>query len=78
MRYGICPLGHELNFPASYENENTYYNGGEQDNFAPVELGHQLEKLLPNFKFQNVSNAGHQVQNNQPELISKLMIKFFS
>ncbi len=37
---------------------------GEQDNFAPVELGRQLEKLLPNFKFQYVPNAGHQVQND--------------
>ncbi len=51
---------------------------GEQDNFAPVELGHQLEKLLPNFKFHFVANAGHQVQNDQPKLVSKLMMDFFS
>ncbi len=50
---------------------------GEQDNFAPVELGRQLEKLLPNFKFQYVSNAGHQVQNDQPELVGRLMMDFF-
>jgi len=51
---------------------------GEQDKFVPVELGHQLEKLLPNFKFQYVANAGHQVQNDQPEQVSKLMMDFFS
>ena len=51
---------------------------GEQDNFVPVELGRQLEKLLPNFKFQYVPNAGHQAQNDQPELVSKLMMDFYS
>ncbi len=51
---------------------------GEQDKFAPVELGRQLEKLLPNIKFQYVANAGHQVQNDQPEQVSKLMMEFFS
>jgi len=51
---------------------------GEQDNFVPVELGRQLEKLLPNFKFQYVPNAGHQVQNDQPELVGKLMMDFYS
>jgi len=56
----------------------TMFIWGEQDNFAPVELGHQLEKLLPNFKFQYVPNAGHQVQNDQPEQVSKLMTDFFS
>ena len=51
---------------------------GVQDKFAPVELGHQLEKLLPNFKFQYVDKAGHQVQNDQPEQVSKLMADFYS
>ena len=55
----------------------TMFIWGEQDNFAPAELGRQLEKLLPNVKFEYVSNAGHQVQNDQPELVGKLMMDFF-
>ncbi len=51
---------------------------GQQDKFAPVELGHQLEKLLPNFKFKYVDQAGHQVQNDQPEQVSKIMDEFYS
>ena len=51
---------------------------GEQDKFAPVEMGRQLEKLLPNFKFQYVDKAGHQVQNDQPEIVGKLMADFYS
>jgi pimeloyl-ACP methyl ester carboxylesterase len=51
---------------------------GEQDNFAPVELGRQLEKLLPNIKFQYIQNAGHQVQTDQPETVARLMAEFFT
>ena len=51
---------------------------GENDGFAPVELGRQLEKLLPNIKFHYVAKAGHQVQNDQPELVSKLIMDFLS
>lgn len=51
---------------------------GEDDGFAPVELGRQLEKMLPNIKFHYVGKAGHQVQNDQPEIVSKLMMDFLS
>ena len=49
---------------------------GEDDHFAPVELGRQLEKMLPNVKFHYVAKAGHQVQNDQPAIVSKLMMDF--
>src|SRR5262245_5295921 len=49
---------------------------GEDDQFAPVELGRQLEKMLPNIKFHYVAKAGHQVQNDQPTIVSKLMMDF--
>ena len=49
---------------------------GEDDGFAPVELGRQLEKMLPNIKFHYVAKAGHQVQNDQPQLVSKLFMDF--
>jgi pimeloyl-ACP methyl ester carboxylesterase len=51
---------------------------GEEDRFAPVELGRQLEKLLPNIPFKYIPKAGHQVQNDQPEIVSNLMMEFFS
>jgi pimeloyl-ACP methyl ester carboxylesterase len=49
---------------------------GEDDGFAPVELGRQLEKMLPNIKFHYVAKAGHQVQNDQPQVVSKLIMDF--
>jgi hypothetical protein len=50
---------------------------------CPVALGRQLEKMLPNVKFHNVkfhyvANAGHQVQNDQPQLVAKLMMDFLA
>ena len=39
---------------------------------CPVALGRQLEKMLPNVKFHYVANAaGHQVQNDQPQLVGQ-------
>ena len=49
---------------------------GEDDGFAPVELGRQLEKMLPKIKFHYVAKAGHQVQNDQPAIVSKLITDF--
>ena len=34
---------------------------GEDDGFAPVNLGRQLETMLPKVKFHYVAKAGHQV-----------------
>ena len=51
---------------------------GEDDQFAPVEQGRQLEKMLPKVKFHYVAKAGHQVQNDQPEIVSKLIMDFLS
>jgi 2-hydroxy-6-oxonona-2,4-dienedioate hydrolase len=35
-------------------------------------------KMLPNVKFHYVANAGHQVQNDQPQLVAKLMMDFLA
>jgi pimeloyl-ACP methyl ester carboxylesterase len=51
---------------------------GQDDRFAPAELGRKMEKLLPNIPFTYVPKGGHQVQNDQPEVVAKLMIDFFS
>ena len=50
---------------------------GKNDKFAPVELGYELEKLLPDIPFTFLDNCGHQCQNDQPELVNRLMIEFF-
>lgn len=54
----------------------TIFIWGEDDGFAPVELGRQLEKMLPKMKFHYVAKAGHQVQNDQPAIVSKLITDF--
>jgi pimeloyl-ACP methyl ester carboxylesterase len=51
---------------------------GEDDCFAPVALGRQLERALPNIPFTYIPQAGHLVQNDQPELVTQMMIQFFS
>lgn len=56
----------------------TLFVWGEEDRFAPVELGRQLERLLPNISFKYIARAGHMVQNDQPGLVSELMCEFFS
>ena len=83
---GMQRLTQDPNLRLKYEMNNTLprltlptmFIWGVQDNFAPVDLGRQLEKLLPNIKFHYVDNAGHQVQNDQPEKVSRLMMDFFS
>ena len=56
----------------------TMFVWGEEDRFAPVELGRQLERLLPNISFRYIPRAGHMAHNDQPALVSQLMIEFFS
>jgi pimeloyl-ACP methyl ester carboxylesterase len=48
----------------------------EDDCFAPLTLGKQLEKALPNILFTYVPQAGHLVQNDQPEVVTRMMIEF--
>jgi len=71
LKYDMCNTLPKLTIP-------TICIWGEDDGFAPVELGRQLEKMLPNVKFHYIAKAGHQVQNDQPELASKLMMDFLS
>ena len=50
---------------------------GKDDKFAPVTMGYELEKLLPNIPFQYIDDCGHQCQNDQPDIVNELVIKFF-
>jgi 2-hydroxy-6-oxonona-2,4-dienedioate hydrolase len=56
----------------------TKFIWGNQDTFAPVSLGHELEKVLPNISFTYIDNSGHQVQTDQPDIVSRIVIEHFS
>ncbi len=49
---------------------------GEDDDFAPASIGRKLEPLLPSAAFHYIKNAGHQVQNDQPEQMAQLITQF--
>jgi len=49
---------------------------GKNDLFASVEMGYQLAEMLPNIPFEYV-DAGHQCQNDNPEVVNQMVIKFF-
>ncbi|HLG68932.1 MAG TPA: alpha/beta hydrolase [Chloroflexota bacterium] len=55
----------------------TMFAWGENDTFAPPELGRELQKLLPNIPFHFIPNAAHQAQTDQPEALARLMIQHF-
>ncbi len=56
----------------------TVFAWGEQDTFAPPEIGRELQKLLPNVPFHFIPKAGHQVQTDQPQALADLMLAHFS
>lgn len=49
---------------------------GENDSFAPAAMGRKLEPMLPAARFHFVDQAGHQVQNDQPEACADLLARF--
>lgn len=51
---------------------------GEKDRSAPLDpLGLGMKALLPHIPFHIVPDAGHQVQNEQPEACNKILIDHF-
>lgn len=82
---GMQRLTQDPNLRLKYELQHTLprltipaiFIWGEEDRFAPVATGRQLEKLLPNISFHYLPKAGHQLASDQPELVSKLIIEFF-
>jgi pimeloyl-ACP methyl ester carboxylesterase len=50
---------------------------GLQDRFAPVELGHELERSLPGVKFHYLDSAGHTCQADQPDRVVEIATAFF-
>ena len=50
---------------------------GANDAFAPPALGKELEALIPSIPFHWIPEANHQAQNDQPEIVGKLMTDYF-
>jgi pimeloyl-ACP methyl ester carboxylesterase len=50
---------------------------GENDRFAPVELGYELERRLPGVPFHYLKDTGHTCQNDQPDRIVEIATAFF-
>lgn len=64
-----------LTLPALAKAIPTIFIWGENDIFAPPELGREIEKLVPDIKFHWVKDAGHQVQTDQPEIVAEIVDK---
>ncbi len=50
---------------------------GNQDQFAPVEWGHELDDMLSNIPFTYIDDSGHQCQTDRPDLVNELAADFF-
>jgi 2-hydroxy-6-oxonona-2,4-dienedioate hydrolase len=55
----------------------TLFVWGKQDKFAPVEMGHELQRQLPKIRFEFIP-GGHQLQTDNPEEVNQRLIEFFS
>ncbi len=55
----------------------TRFIWGRLDTFAPMTMGQQLEKLLPNIPFSYIEGAGHQCQTDQPDVVNRMIIEHF-
>lgn len=51
---------------------------GADDAFVPMEVGRQLEPLLPQFRFEFIPNAGHAVHHDQAVRVATLLRQFFT
>ncbi len=50
---------------------------GADDKTAPLPLAHELRELCPNItEFHVVEGAGHQVQNDKPEVFNPILLRF--
>lgn len=55
----------------------TIFLWGKDDVLAPVAMGYELEKALPNMRFHFLEDCGHQAQTDRPELVSQIFIEWF-
>jgi pimeloyl-ACP methyl ester carboxylesterase len=72
-------LFHAVNFKDRLDKITipTIFLWGKDDVLAPVEMGYELEKALPNMKFHFLEDCGHQAQTDRPQLVSQIFIEWF-
>jgi pimeloyl-ACP methyl ester carboxylesterase len=51
---------------------------GQDDDFAPLYIGHALRELLPRADYFEVAGARHHLFHDQPDTVNELMLRFFS
>ena len=51
---------------------------GEKDEWIPIETGRKLHKAITHSEFVSVPKAGHLVQMEQPGIVQKNILEFFS
>jgi pimeloyl-ACP methyl ester carboxylesterase len=52
---------------------------GADDKTAPLPLGQELREVCPNItEFHVIEGAGHQVQNDKPEVFNPLLLRFLT
>ena len=54
----------------------TIFLWGKQDVLAPVEMGYELEDVLPKMQFFYPEDCGHQGQTDQPEMFAQVFLEF--
>jgi pimeloyl-ACP methyl ester carboxylesterase len=51
---------------------------GEEDTWIPLERGRRLHEAIPGSRFVPISQAGHLVQEDQPNVLLEAITKFFA
>lgn len=51
---------------------------GARDAFAPVEMAHELARLLPNMPLRLMPETGHQCYNDDPEAFTHILLDFLA
>lgn len=51
---------------------------GEQDRWIPIEQGRRLHAAMPRARWCTIAEAGHLVQEDQPESLSRVLMDFLS
>lgn len=51
---------------------------GQQDTWHPVAFGTKLQSLVPGSHLEVIADAGHNVQQEAPDTVNPLLVRFFS
>ncbi|MDR7152697.1 pimeloyl-ACP methyl ester carboxylesterase [Hydrogenophaga palleronii] len=51
---------------------------GEEDTWVPIEKGHALNRMIPGSRLVPLPAAGHLVQEDAPQLLADVLVKYFN